>query len=474
MEELKNALRETVENNPFIPIALTRRQQLFLAYPAREILFGGAAGGGKSVSLLAAALQYVSVPDYAALLLRRTFADLWLPDALIPLSHQWLSGTAAKWDGQKNQWTFPSGATLTFGYLDTEIDKYRYQGAAFQFIGFDELTQFTETQYLYLFSRCRRKEGLNVPIRVRAASNPGGTGHEWVKKRFIDKKTSVAAGRAFIISKLEDNPHLDQSAYDTSLRELDPITRAQLRHGDWDIVANGVFKRAWFRRHRTEGEFHRLITGTNDKLVKISDCTRFLVVDVAGTEKLKAGSDPDYTVIQVWDLTPDYDLVLLDQWRDQRETPEVEDEIVRQSRAHECPAYVEEAGMGLGVIQTVRRRGISVKSLKPRGKTKLQRSHFAQIRMEAGTIYFPVSAMWMDAFESEVLTFPPPPNSGHDDQVDDLSYAAQIAQQQGGPVPDTGDTSPSPVAGEIEDTEMEQAMRNADYDPELMWQGDDQ
>lgn len=473
MEELKKALRETVDDNQFIPIALTRRQQLFLAYPAREILFGGAAGGGKSVSLLAAALQYVSVPDYAALLLRRTFADLWLPDALIPLSHQWLSSTDAKWDGQKNQWTFPSGATLTFGYLDTEIDKYRYQGAAFQFIGFDELTQFTETQYLYLFSRCRRKEGLNVPIRVRAASNPGGTGHEWVKKRFIDKKTSHAVGRAFILSRLEDNPHLDQSAYDTSLRELDPITRAQLRHGDWDIVANGVFKKSWFRRYRTEGDFHRLINGTNDKLVKISDCTRLLVVDVAGTEKLKPGSDPDYTVIQVWDLTPDYDLVLVDQWRDRRETPEVEDEIVRQSRAHECPAYVEEAGMGLGVIQTVRRRGVAVRSLKPKGKTKLQRSHFAQIRMEAGTIYFPVSTPWLDSFESEVLTFPPPPNSGHDDQVDDLSYAAQIAQQHGGPVPDVGDTSLSSVAYEIENADIELAMRNADYDPELMWQGDE-
>ena len=93
-------------------------------------------------------------------------------------------------------WRFPSGASLSFGYLDTEADKYRYQSAEYQFIGFDELTQFSESQYTYMFSRLRRLKGSSVPLRMRGASNPGGYGHEWVKQRFITRRGE--GGRIFI------------------------------------------------------------------------------------------------------------------------------------------------------------------------------------------------------------------------------------------------------------------------------------
>jgi hypothetical protein len=219
---------------------MNSKQALALAYPAAELFYGGAAFGGKSVALLAGALQYIDVPGYAALLLRRTFPDLNKPKALIPLSHEWLAGTEARWNEQKHQWTFPSGATLSFGFLDTERDKYTYQGAAYQYIGFDELTQFTKTMYLYLFSRLRRVEGFPVPLRMRAASNPGGIGHEWVRKRFIAPHNDPE--RVFIPAKLEDNPHADQEQYEKSLNHLDTVERLRLRHGDWDVVEkNGVF-----------------------------------------------------------------------------------------------------------------------------------------------------------------------------------------------------------------------------------------
>ena len=117
-----------------------------------EALYGGAAGGGKSDALLMAALQYVDVPGYAALLLRRTYADLALPGALMDRAAEWLSGTDAKWNGQEKSWSFPSGATTTFGYMATDADKYRYQSAEFQFIGWDELTQFPSDPYLYMLS----------------------------------------------------------------------------------------------------------------------------------------------------------------------------------------------------------------------------------------------------------------------------------------------------------------------------------
>jgi hypothetical protein len=133
--------------------------------------------------------------------------------------------------------TFPSGAKLAFGYLETEADKFRYQGAEFQFIGFDELTQFTETQYRYLFSRLRRLENCPIPLRMRSASNPGGVGHDWVKQRFLTEGPSF--GRVFVPALLEDNPFLDQKECEKSLCELDPITRRQYRTGDWSARHGG-------------------------------------------------------------------------------------------------------------------------------------------------------------------------------------------------------------------------------------------
>lgn len=234
--------------NKYIPIEPTPTQAAFLLLDCREAMYGGAAGGGKSVALLAAALQYVDVPGYHALILRRTFAALELPEALIPLAHEWLQPTDAKWNESKHRWTFPSGATLTFGHLETELDKHKYQGAAFAFVAWDELTQFTATQYKYLFSRRRRNvtmEERGVPMRTRSASNPGGEGHEWVKQRFLIE--GKAKGRVFIPAKLTDNPHLDVAEYRESLAELPLVERTQLEEGDWETREPGEwFKREWF------------------------------------------------------------------------------------------------------------------------------------------------------------------------------------------------------------------------------------
>jgi len=247
-------LERTVIRNPFIPDSLKRagfpspKQALFLTVPSLEIFYGGAARGGKSVALLAAALQYVDRPRYAALLLRRSYSDLAKPEALIDLSHQWLRGTGARWVAQEHKWVFPeSGSTVSFGYLDSENDKYQYQSAAYQYIGFDELSQFSETQYTYLFSRLVRLAGTDVPLRMRAASNPGGVGHEWVKRRFVRPAAPNGCDRIFIPARLEDNPGVDEAAYRRSLRQLDHVTRMQLEEGDWDIQpAGNMFRREWF------------------------------------------------------------------------------------------------------------------------------------------------------------------------------------------------------------------------------------
>lgn len=257
------------EDVDYSPHAPTTRQKMFLDLDHElEVFYGGAAGGGKSDALLMAALKYVHIPGYAALLLRRTYVDLARPGALMDRSLSWLNGKA-HWSAQEKRWTFPSGATLTFGYLEAENDKLQYQSSEFQFIGFDELTHFTETQYTYLFSRLRRLKDATLPLRMRSASNPGGTGGMWVKSRFIpdsftpadaveekvwvkkdyDQENGDEIRRFFVPARLDDNPHLDAEGYERSLRELDPITRAQLRKGDWQITAQGDILYMWSEAH---------------------------------------------------------------------------------------------------------------------------------------------------------------------------------------------------------------------------------
>lgn len=283
----KKAIRDDVFNdgiinNKYIPHDPTEKQTRFLYHvDLLEGFYGGAAGGGKSDALLMAALQFAEIPGYSALLLRRTYADLALPEALMDRAQDWLAGTDAHWHGDTKTWSFPSGATLTFGYLQTERDKFRYQGAAFQMVGFDEVTQFTETMYQYLFSRLRRLKDSDVPIRMRAASNPGDIGHEWVKRRFITpSQTELLHDSIFFIpARMGDNPHLDVASYEYILGKLDPITRAQLKEGNWDIsIAGKTFKRQNFM----------IVDGG-----AAGSQVRFW--DLAATEETK-GKDPDWTV----------------------------------------------------------------------------------------------------------------------------------------------------------------------------------
>ena len=227
-------LATTILDNPYIPHEPLFEQAHFLSSQEEEILFGGAAGGGKSDALLMAALQYVTEPDYSALLLRRTYQDLSQPNAIMDRAKKWLdpftkNGTV-HWNNQIKTFTFPSGATLSFGYLSHDNDLDQYQGSELQFVGFDELTQFTEKQYTYLHSRLRKLKKSNIPIRMRAGSNPGGRGHDWVKAKFI------MGNVPFIPSSYLDNIHLDTTEYAKSLEKLDELTKRQLMHGDWDAT----------------------------------------------------------------------------------------------------------------------------------------------------------------------------------------------------------------------------------------------
>lgn len=415
-----------------------------------ESLYGGAAGGGKSSALLSAALQYVDVPGYSALLLRRTFRDLNQADALIPRSKEWLGGTDAGWNDNDHRWTFPSGATLTFGYLQHEDDKLQYQGAAFQFVGFDELTQFTETQYRYLFSRIRRpkltdetsdgeRERIerlgDVPLRMRVASNPGGPGHDWVKLRFglhraegdddgpyvCHSPAWVAEhGRVFIPARLEDNPHLDRDEYERGLAELDPVTRAHLRMGDWDATEPGdLFRRQWF-----------------DICIKAPPGTKWVRFwDLAATEPSQANPDPDWTVGLKLGATPSGSWVIGDVRRFRLRPEGVESEVAAAAKVDGIgvPIWIEQepGSSGKNTIAHYQRtvlRGYQVRGERSTG-SKTERAGPVSSKAEARLIEI-VRGDWNLAFLDEVEAFP---GGGHDDQVDALSGAFSKLSNQPGP-----------------------------------------
>lgn len=419
MEFRELLLRHTILGNEYIPQRPTKPQAKFLLDTGREALYGGAAGGGKSSALLMAALQFVSVPGHSAIIFRRTYTDLALPGALMDRAAEWLSGTKAKWSSQEKSWTFPNGSTLFFGYLETENQKYRYASAEFQFIGFDELTQFEETQYRFLFSRLRRLKTCNVPLRMRAASNPGGIGHDWVKNRFL-------CSHKFYPAKITDNPHLDQEEYASNLMELDPITREQLMNGDWDAFEDGRFKREWLRLYSRRGT-HYVI---GDKLVLESELRgHFLTVDCAATVKKLDKDDPDYTVISAWATTPDNLLIWLGCLRLRCEIPDIPSHVAGMyARYGARKAYIEGGGLQKGVGQFARRHpsGMNVIEFVPQGD-KLRNATDALCMAEAGRVWMPADdpAFPLEEVQAELLRFT---GSGkeHDDIVDTLASAARF------------------------------------------------
>lgn len=228
--------------------------------PEFEALYGGAAGGGKSDYLVVEAVRQVHIPHYRAVIFRREFPQL---ADLIDRSQE-LYGTAfkkARYNKTDHAWTFPSGAKVYFAAMQYEKDKYKYQGRHFDFIGFDELTHFTETQYTYLLSRAR-PSGPGTEVYVRATANPGGVGHGWVKARFITiappgtpvrtqvkvtdpegRQVAMERDRIFIPSTVFDNRKLldNDPGYLATLAALPEKERNALLYGDWDSFEGQVF-----------------------------------------------------------------------------------------------------------------------------------------------------------------------------------------------------------------------------------------
>ena len=236
------------------------RQAAFMRRSEDEALYGGAAGGGKSDALVIEALRQVDVPNYRALILRKTFPQL---RELIDKTMQYYKPAfpKARYNASNHCWTFPSGAKIYFGSMFRAQDKYNYQGQQFDFIGVDELTHFTWEEYSYLMSR-NRPSGPGTQVYIRATANPGGIGHGWVKARFITpappgtrmvqlvdvKKPDgtvekLRRTRVFIPSTIFDNPALlkNDPGYLNNLASLPEAEKRALLYGSWDSFSGQVF-----------------------------------------------------------------------------------------------------------------------------------------------------------------------------------------------------------------------------------------
>ena len=379
----------------------------FLKLDCLDAFYGGAAGGGKSDALLMAGLQYVDCENYNAILVRDTFKNLSMSGALIDRAHEWLQGTEAHWDGENRRWKFPSKATLGFGYLDGPRDHFNYQSSEFQFVGIDEVVNIRENQARYLFSRLRRLEGSNIPIRFRCASNPPTREQasigSWVKDRYVDTRTRKE-NVIFVSAKLQDNPYLDKGEYIKSLNELDPVTREQLLKGDWNVRAKGaMFDRSWFDM-------------IDESPTDIS-YVRFW--DRAATEPAKEGHEPKYTCGEKWGKKNGvYYITSVVRFR---KSSRMNETIIRQTADMDgknvsIGMEQEPGSSGKDTIDHYRRNILPEFVFKgyPATGSKIERASPWASQAEAGNIKL-VKAEWNEAFLNEIELFP---DGTFSDQVD--------------------------------------------------------
>ena len=406
----------TPKLSKYCPYTPTPKQAAFLLLDdVKEVLYGGAASGGKSVGQLMAALQYVDVPGYSAILFRRTYSDLALPGALMEMARRWLlpyiQSKEVHWSEKNKVYTFPSGATLSFGYLENDRDCERYQGAEFQYIGIDECTHISPTNYRYMFSRLRKTVDIPVPLRFRATCNPGGMYGDWYFERFFLNKEN----RVFIPAGIYDNPHVDTEDYIESLNELDPVTREQLLNGNWQVHEAGeMFSREWF----TE-------VGLEDlpKNMRLVRCWDTASTDTKGTRGNRKNPDPDYTAsVKIGYHAGIY--YILDITRDRKKPMEVENLVSLNANSDgiKCDIRMEQepGSSGEMIIEHYKRNVVpkyNFSGIKLSG-SKTDRASIASSACQAGKVCILRTCRNKSAFYDEVDSFP---YGSHDDMVDAFS-----------------------------------------------------
>lgn len=432
------------------------KQQAFLDLTCQEAFYGGAAAGGKSDAILMAALQYVHVPGYSALILRRDFPRLAMAGAIMDRARAWLYGTAAGWNEQKKHFRFPSGATIQFGYIDSPKDRFRYQSSEFQFIGWDEATEFDlpddeNNPYLFLFNRLRKTVDMQVPLRVRLAGNPGNVGHKYIKARFVDVAGEpgidgvrwINEDRAFIPATIKDNPAVNEAEYRKSLMHLPPVTRERLMEGDWSVIEGALIDASWFARYEANGDALWVLDehGKRSRMVDARMCRRFATIDTAGSSKQKEnerkGKHASYSAIAIWD-TKGPDLFLRHVAKGRWEWPVLKVTAINLLREWKVnKTHIENQTVGGALVQELQSAQLNAEPLNcvlpnmaaTQESAKLDRAVAAGLfeRLEKRGLFLPLNATWLKDYESELTTWRGAADE-QSDQIDVTSYACYLSR----------------------------------------------
>jgi predicted phage terminase large subunit-like protein len=401
------------------------KQALAIACPADIVLFGGAVGGGKTDCLIgkwvAHAMQYGVWA--AGLIVRRSMPEL---REVMKRCTRLFPKLGAVWRGQAKTWTFPNGAVLLLGYLENEADAERYWGQEFTFIGVDEAGYFPDSEAIdKLASRLRSvaPEHIAVKCQLYLTANPGGSGHAWLKAKFIEGKlpcvpwidSVTGLSHVYIPSYLTDNPWLMRDkSYVGRIKGSGPswFVQAILR-GDWSVSVNGkVFLREWFADNRYDKE------PTMGEVLQVIQSW-----DMAN----KDGEKNDRSACTTWAIT-EQGVYLVHSWAGRMSFPDqvqkMKDLAARKFCGH-TPALVliEDKGNGTALIQQLKRSTtLRIVAVDP-GRASKEARAIAQSLQFEGTprkVLFPQTAEWLDELVEEMCAFP---KVAHDDLVDSVVQA---------------------------------------------------
>ena len=386
-------------------------QTLLLSCPVQDILFGGSRGGGKTDGLIGDWIAHAGrYGEHAhGIFFRRSMSEL---EEVQSRMMELFPRLGAKYSVSTRTWTMQGGATLRMRYLEADEDATRYQGHQYTWMAADEAGNFPSPRPLDMLRACLRSPH-GVPCRLLLSANPGGKGHAWIKERYVDparpgKMFQAPDGtyRVFIPSRLQDNAILMDAdpRYIERLKASGPswLVRAWLE-GDWNAREEGaLFKREWFQPFSEVPKLQRIV----------------MSLDTA----FKTGAANDYSACSTWGVTKT-GFYLLDVWRAKVPFYDLKT-IVEQLAAKWGPSAVliEDKASGQSLIQELRRdTRLPVIPVKV-DTDKLTRAYAVTPLCEAGRVFLPEKAPWMDAFFDELMMFTGKPGP-HDDQVDTMTQA---------------------------------------------------